>query len=67
MVNAKFASDYTFYEDKDPRTLFTSNRYRQKEMYVSSANLFSINDFWDVSMSFDFQWNWLDADKFLSM
>lgn len=67
MVNAKFASDYTFYEDKDPRTLFTSNRYRQKEAYVSSANLFSINDFWDVSMSFDFQWNWLDADKFLSV
>ena len=67
MVNAKFASDYTFYEDKDSRSLYLSNRYRQKEMYMSSANLFSINDFWDVSMSFDFQWNYLDADKFLSV
>ena len=66
MFNAKFASDYTFYEDKDMRRLYVSNTYRQKELFASCANLFSITDFWDVSLSCDFKWNYLDADNYMS-
>lgn len=66
MFNAKFAYDYTFYEDKDMRRLYVSNTYRQKELFASFANLFSITDFWDVSLSCDFKWNYLDADNYMS-
>ena len=66
MFNAKFAYDYTFYEDKDMRRLYVSNTYRQKELFASCANLFSITDFWDVSISCDFKWNYLDADNYMS-
>ena len=66
MFNAKFAYDYTFYEDKDMRRLYVSNTYRQKELFASCANLFSITDFWDVSLSCDFKWNYLDADNYMS-
>lgn len=66
MFNAKFAYDYTFYEDKDMRRLYVSNTYRQKELFASCANLFSISDFWDVSLSCDFKWNYLDADNYMS-
>ena len=66
MFNAKFAYDYTFYEDKDMRRLYVSNTYRQKELFASCANLFSITDFWDVSVSCDFKWNYLDADNYMS-
>lgn len=66
MFNAKFAYDYTFYEDKDMRRLYVSNTYRQKELFASCANLFSITDFWDVSLACDFKWNYLDADNYMS-
>ena len=66
MFNAKFAYDYTFYEDKDMRRLYVSKTYRQKELFASCANLFSITDFWDVSLSCDFKWNYLDADNYMS-
>ncbi len=66
MFNAKFAYDYTFYEDKDMRRLYVSNTYRKKELFASCANLFSITDFWDVSLSCDFKWNYLDADNYMS-
>lgn len=67
MFNAKFAYDYTFYEDKDMRRLYVSNTYRQKELFASCANLFSITGFWDVSLSCDFKWNYLDADNYMSV
>ena len=66
MLNAKYAYDYTFYQDKDIRSLYTENRYRQQEVYVSVANLCNVTDFWDISLSFDFQWNYLDADNYMS-
>ncbi|RKV87143.1 MAG: TonB-dependent receptor, partial [Bacteroidetes bacterium] len=46
--------DYTLYP--------TNNKFRQKEFYIATANLFYLTDFWDVSFSYDFQYNTLDAD-----
>ncbi len=61
LLNAKYAADYTRYENQDAKLIQTKNTYRQKEMYVSCANLYNILDNWDVSLAYDFQWNTLDA------
>lgn len=66
MLNAKYAYDWTFYEDRDSRSLHVSNTYRQQEAYLSCANLYSILDCWDVSLSYDFRCGWMDADNYMS-
>ena len=40
------------------------NLYKQREVYVSTANMYTIFPFWDVSMSYDFQWNEMKADMY---
>ena len=65
LVNAKYATDYTHYENQDAKLIQTKNTYRQKEMYVSCANLYNILDNWEVSLSYDFQWNTLDATFYM--
>lgn len=62
LVNAKYAADYTHYENHDSKLFQTKNTYRQKEIYVSTANLYSLTSFWDASLAYDFQWNKLDAE-----
>lgn len=62
LVNAKYAADYTHYENHDSKLFQTKNTYRQKEIYVSTANLYSLTNFWDASLAYDFQWNKLDAE-----
>ena len=62
LVNAKYAADYTHYENHDSKLFQTKNTYRQKEIYVSTANLYSLTNFWDASVAYDFQWNKLDAE-----
>ncbi|ANF50369.1 ligand-gated channel protein [Chryseobacterium glaciei] len=58
---AKFAYDYTKYVDT-VSSIKIQNQYIQKELYLSSSNLYSITPNWDVSASVDFQYNTLDAD-----
>ncbi|SDQ34548.1 Outer membrane cobalamin receptor protein [Chryseobacterium soldanellicola] len=58
---AKFAYDYTHYVDT-VSSIKIQNQYIQRELYVSSSNLYSITPNWDVSASVDFQYNNLDAD-----
>ncbi|WP_416349555.1 TonB-dependent receptor [Proteiniphilum sp.] len=62
MLNIKYASDFTHYQNYDNKEYDTDSKYRQKEMYISLANLYSILDNWDISFSTDFQWNTLDAE-----
>ena len=40
------------------------NLYRQKEIYFSTANQYSIFDWWHVSLSYDVMWNDLNADMY---
>ena len=61
-LNAKYAADYTHFENFDYTLYPTNNKFRQKEFYIATANLFTITDWWDASVSYDFQWNTLDAD-----
>lgn len=65
LVNGKYAYDYLHYLS-DPRldvsTMYIDNTYKQRELYGSVSNLFTITDFWSTSLAMDFQRNTLDAD-----
>lgn len=65
LLNAKCAYDYLHYIS-DPRvdvtTMYVNNVYKQKEVYASVSNMYSILPCWDVNLSTDIQWNNLDAN-----
>ena len=61
-LNIKYASDYTHYINNDDKLIRIDNTYKQKELYFSTSNLYSILKNWKVSGSYDFQWNQLDAN-----
>ena len=62
--NIKYAFYRTHYVNNDDKQVKVDNLYRQKEIYISSANEYAILDFWKVSASYDFMWNTLDADVY---
>ena len=62
--NIKYAFYRTHYVNNDDKQVKIDNLYKQKEIYFSSANQFTINDFWEISGSYDFMWNNLDADVY---
>lgn len=62
LANAKFAYYDTHYVNNDERQVKIDNRYRQRETYFSSANLFTVARNWWASASYDFQWNNLSSD-----
>ncbi|UCA58894.1 TonB-dependent receptor [Chryseobacterium rhizoplanae] len=63
-LKAKFAYDYTYFNDtvRSQAQYQAKNTYIQREVYLSSSNIYSVNSNWDVSVSGDFQYNNLDAD-----
>ena len=61
MVNAKYARDYMRYQNPDTTLLLVDNEFRQDEIYVSSANKYTILPDWDVNLSVDYQWNYLNS------
>lgn len=62
--NVKYAFYRTHYVNNDDKQIKVDNLYRQKEVYFSSANEYEIFDWWQVSASYDFMWNHLDADMY---
>ncbi|MDE5552619.1 MAG: TonB-dependent receptor [Muribaculaceae bacterium] len=62
--NIKYAFYRTHYVNNDDKQVKIDNLYKQKEVYISSANSYEINDIWNVSASYDFLWNTLDADVY---
>ena len=62
--NVKYAFYRTHYVNNDDKQVKVDNLYKQKEIYISSANEYAILDFWKVSASYDFMWNTLDADVY---
>ena len=62
--NIKYAFYRTHYVNNDDKQVKIDNLYKQKEIYFSSANEYTINDFWQISGSYDFMWNNLDADVY---
>lgn len=65
LLSYKYAYDYLHYQS-DPRldvtTMYINNRYKQQEVYLSSANRVTLFDWWSANLSADLQWNTLDAD-----
>lgn len=61
LANAKYAFDYTRYLNPDTTLQLVDNTYRQQEVYLSMAQSVKIFKFWEVSLSTDFQYNYLDA------
>jgi outer membrane cobalamin receptor len=62
-VNAKYAADYTHYQDHEPTaTIKHDDIYRQQEVYLSAVNKYDILPFWSASLATDFQYNTLDAN-----
>lgn len=66
MANAKYANDFTHYINKDENLLQIDNNYRQKEIYLSATGLYSLLKGWDVSLSYDYQWNKLNKHNLLN-
>lgn len=62
--NIKYAFYRTHYVNNDDKQIKIDNLYKQKEIYISSANEFQLSDFWSISASYDFMWNTLDADVY---
>lgn len=60
----KYAFYRTHYVNNDDKQVKVDNLYRQKEIYISSANEIEISDFWRMSGSYDFLWNDLNADLY---
>ena len=70
--NAKYSNDYMRYLNPDTTLMYLDNRFTQQEVYLSLAQRLavvgakgliphaSLN--WDVSLSADWQWNYLDGN-----
>lgn len=63
-VNAKYAFYRTHYVNNDDKLIHVDNLYKQREVYLSSSNMYAILPFWDVSLSYDLQWNEMNADMY---
>ena len=63
---AKYANDYTHYKNYDERLLPANNEYLQQEVYLSLANKVQIFNWWDMSLAYDYQYNTLKKDEWVS-
>jgi outer membrane cobalamin receptor len=61
---AKYAYYNTHYVNKDTTQLPVDNRYKQQEVYLSTANVLELLPNWSASLSYDFKWNKLNADTY---
>jgi len=59
---AKYAYYNTHYVNRDSTQLPVDNRYKQQELYLSTANVLELLPNWSASLSYDFKWNKLNAD-----
>lgn len=62
---AKYANDFTHYQNYDERLLPSNNKYTQQEAYISFANKFRIFSWWDLSLAYDYQFNALARENLL--
>ena len=61
---AKYAYYNTHYVNKDSTQLPVDNRYKQQEIYLSTANVLELLPNWSASLSYDLKWNKLNADTY---
>lgn len=56
-INIKYAFDYTRYVNNDDKLIAVDNIYKQREVYLSWSNRYSILSNWEASAAYDIQWN----------
>ncbi len=64
LCNLKYSFYNTHYVNNDDRQIKIDNRYRQRELYFSTANEYGVFPWWKVSLSYDLQFNMLRADLY---
>ena len=62
MFNAKYARDRMRYLNPDTTLMLIDNNFVQHEVYLSTANKFTLLPDWDVNLAVDYKWNTLDAN-----
>ena len=62
----KYANDYTHYQNYDFKLLPSNNEYLQQEAYLSFANKVQLFNWWDLSVAYDYQYNSLKRDEWVS-
>ena len=60
----KYAFYRTHYVNNDDKQIKIDNLYKQKEIYISTANEYDIFSWWQLSLSYDFLWNNMNADVY---
>lgn len=61
----KYAYDYLRYladPEKDETLMYTDNRYRQQESYMSLVHGLRLSPVWEIGLSTDYQFNTLNAN-----
>ncbi len=71
-LNAKYSNDRMRYLNPDTTLMYIDNTFTQQEVYLSLANRLAVVGVkglvphrevnWDISLSADWQWNYLDAN-----
>ena len=61
---AKYAYYNTHYVNRDTTQLPVDNRFKQQELYLSTANVIELQQGWSASVSYDLKWNKLSADTY---
>ena len=64
MNNLKYAFYRTHYVNNDDKQVKIDNLYKQREIYFSSANIYEFSRVFQLSASYDFMWNALEADMY---
>ena len=61
LVSGKYARDYMRYLNPDTTLMYINNKFWQDEIYVSAAQKFTVAHDWDIDLSTDYQWNYLNS------
>ena len=66
LAAVKYSNDYSRFLNPDFVTVdgFLDNKYKQQELYLSVANRYKINSYWEMSLSGDYQLNTMDANLY---
>lgn len=60
-LQAKYGYYNTHYENRDTTRRIIDARYRQQELFVSSANVFELTSWWSMSAAYDLRFSTLSA------
>ncbi|WP_430811801.1 MULTISPECIES: TonB-dependent receptor [unclassified Carboxylicivirga] len=63
MLKLKYANDKMRYLNPDTTLMYIDNTFRQQESYISLAQKYALTNWWELSLSADMQWNWLQSNQ----